>query len=283
MSILTDKVRIICTDLDGTLLRSDKTISDYSVNILKKVALQGFTVIPVTGRHLGGIPEQIKNADISFAICSNGAGLYDIRKKSLIREESLPEEIILKLLDEFIKLDIMADIFTSKHAYTDYRNLDILKDIDASEPVKDYIRKSRVVVDSIKDFYICKKPDVQKLTINFRKTGSIYKGREEIREILSHYDSLEYVTGGANNIEITAKNATKGKCIEYLSDITGVPLSEIAAIGDTENDISMINTAGIGIAMKNADKELKEISKYITEFDNDEDGAARFIDKMILR
>ena len=45
----------------------------------------------------------------------------------------------------------------------------------------------------------------------------------------------------------------------------------------------MINTAGIGIAMKNADKELKEISKYITEFDNDEDGAARFIDKMILR
>lgn len=275
-------IKMLCTDLDGTLLRSDKTVSTFSLEIIKKAAEQGIITVPVTGRHLGGIPESVLAQGVKYAICSNGAGLYDFENHRIIKEECIPESVMTELADVFPELDIMADLFTFENAYSDNRNLDILKDVDASDAVKAYIRSSRVITDDIADFYRTKKPHVQKITANFRKIGGEYKNREKLRNILSKYDCLEYVTGGANNIEITSKSATKGNCISFLSELTGIPLSETAGIGDTENDLSMLNTVGISIAMKNADEEVKNICRFITEYDNDEDGAAKFIEKNFL-
>lgn len=276
-------VKMLCTDLDGTMLRSDKTISSFSLSVLKKAADQGIVTVPVTGRHLGGIPESVLEQGVKYAICSNGAGLYDTVNKKVLKEECIPDYVMKELIDVFPELDIMADLFTFEHAYSDMRNMDVLKDVDASEPVKAYIRSSRVITDDIKTFYLENNLHVQKITANFRKTGSDYKNRDRLREILSQYDCLEYVTGGANNIEVTARTATKGNCIKFLSELTGISLAETAAIGDTENDISMLNTAGISIAMLNADREVKEICSSCTDYDNDHDGAAKFIEKMFLK
>lgn len=274
---------MLCTDLDGTLLRSDKTVSSYSLKILKKAADQGIITVPVTGRHLGGIPSSVIEQGVKYAICSNGAGLYDIANDRIIKEECIPDRIMRELIDLFPELDIMADLFTFENAYSDDRNLDILNDVDASDAVKSYIRSSREIVPDIKQFYIGNKPNVQKITVNFRYINGEYKNREKLRNILSEYKELEYVTGGANNIEITSGAATKGKCITYLSELTGIPLSETAALGDTENDISILNTAGISIAMKNADDEVRKICRFTTDYSNDEDGAAKFIEKLFLK
>lgn len=273
---------MLCFDLDGTMLRSDKTISSYSLGVLKKISEQGVVLVPVTGRHLGGIPDEILNQGVSYAICSNGAGLYDVKNSRAVKEECIPDGIMTELCEIFPELDIMANFFTFENAYSDKRNMDVLNDVDASEPVKNYIRKSRIIVPDVGDFYLSEKPNVQKITANFRKINGIYKNREKLRNILSEYKCLEYVTGGANNIEITAKSATKGKCISCLSEITGIAITETAAIGDTENDISMLKTAGISIAMLNADPEVKSICKFITDYDNDHDGAAKYIEKTFL-
>ncbi|MBP0962627.1 MAG: HAD hydrolase family protein, partial [Oscillospiraceae bacterium] len=116
-----------------------------------------------------------------------------------------------------------------------------------------------------------------------RKINGVFKNREVLLSILSKYDDeLVYVTGGANNIEITSKKATKGKCITALSEVTGIPLSEIAALGDTENDLSILETVGVSVAMLNADSNVKELCRFTTELDNDSDGAAKFIEKFIL-
>lgn len=275
-------IKVLCTDLDGTLLRSDKTISEYTVNVLREAINSGITLVPVTGRHLGGIPSEIMDLDIKYAITSNGASLYDIKNNCIIRECVLPDETLRSLLPVFEELDIMADIFTCSEAFTDPRNLDILNDVDASDAVKHYIRNSRTITDRIIDFYYSEKPAVEKLTVNFRKTADGYKNRDRLIEILSTYSGLSCVTGGANNIEITSASATKGCCITYLSEMLNIPLSEFAAMGDTENDTSMLTTAGISIAMANADEPLKKISRYITEYDNDNNGAAIEIEKRFL-
>ncbi len=277
------KIKMFCTDLDGTLLRSDKTVSSYSLGVMRKAADQGIITVPVTGRHLGGIPESIIKQGVRYAICSNGAGLYDFTEQKPVKENCIPDSVMRELIDVFPELDIMADLFTFDNAWTDRRNLDILNDVDASEPVREYIRSSRIITESIKDFYISQKPHVQKITTNFRFSDGVYKNRDRLREILSGYDCLEYVTGGANNIEITSKSATKGNCIKYLSEITGIPLSETAAAGDTENDLSILKTVGISIAMLNADKEVKDVCRYVTDYDNDHDGAAAFFEKMFLK
>lgn len=275
------KIKIFCTDLDGTLLHSDKTISEYSLSVLRKMSENGTIIIPVTGRHLAGIPEDIIKCGVNYAICSNGAGLFDFRKNKYIKEEIVNNQTALKLLDIFEELDIMADIFTSDAAYTDARNLNILNDIDASDAVKNYIKKSRIITESVKNFTINQTPSIHKITINFRKLpDGTLKNREKIKDILSDFSELMSVTGGSNNLEITNCEATKGKCIKFLSELTNIPLSEIAAIGDTENDISILKTVGFSIAMKNADSILKNICKLETEYDNDNDGAAKFMEKL---
>jgi Cof subfamily protein (haloacid dehalogenase superfamily) len=275
-------VRMICTDLDGTLLRSDKTVSDYSLNVLKRASEKGIIVVPVTGRHLKGIPQSILDQGVRYAICSNGAGLYDAVSGTMLKEECIPDSIMNELVDVFPELDVMSDLFTCENAYTDERSLDVLKDVDASDAVKAYIRSSRVTTGGIKEFYRESSPKVEKITVNFRKINGVFKNRDTLLSILAKYDEeLVYVTGGANNIEITSKKATKGKCITALSEITGIPLSEIAALGDTENDLSILETVGISIAMLNADNNVKELCRFTTDLDNDSDGAAKFIEKMI--
>ncbi len=273
-------VKMICTDLDGTLLRSDKTVSRYSLEVLKKASDKGILIVPVTGRHLGGIPKEILDQGIRYAIFSNGAGLYDLTAGKMLKEECIPESIMKKLILLFPELDVMSDLFTAENAYTDPRCLGVLDDVDASGAVKAYIRSSRVMVDSITEFYTDRKPNVEKVTVNFRKINGKFKNRDRLLSILSEYDDeLVYVTGGANNIEITSKKATKGECITALSEVTGIPLSETAALGDTENDLSILKTVGISVAMLNADNNVKELCRFTTGYSNDSDGAAKFIEK----
>ena len=276
-------VRMICTDLDGTLLRSDKTVSRYSLEVLKKASEKGILIVPVTGRHLGGIPEEILEQGVRYVIFSNGAGLYDLTAGKMLKEECIPENIMDELIPLFPELDVMSDLFTAENAYTDSRCLDVLNDVDASDAVKAYIRSSRVLTDSITEFYTECRPNVEKITVNFRKINGEFKNRDRLLSILKKYDEeLVYVTGGANNIEITSKKATKGNCITALSEVTGIPLSETAALGDTENDLSILETVGISTAMSNADENVKKLCRFITDSDNDSDGAAKFIEKMFL-
>lgn len=276
-------VRMICTDLDGTLLRSDKTVSRYSLEVLKKASEKGIFIVPVTGRHLGGIPKEILEQGVRYAIFSNGAGLYDLSAGKMLKEECIPESIMTELIPLFPELDVMSDLFTAENAFTDSRCLDVLRDVDASDAVKAYIRKSRVLVNDVSEFYTASRPNVEKVTVNFRKINGEFKNRDVLLSILKKYDEeLVYVTGGANNIEITSKKATKGMCIKTLSEVTGIPLSEIAALGDTENDLSILETVGISTAMLNADRNVKELCRFTTEQDNDSDGAAKFIEKMFL-
>ncbi|MBP1592547.1 MAG: Cof-type HAD-IIB family hydrolase [Oscillospiraceae bacterium] len=276
-------VRMICTDLDGTLLRSDKTVSRYSLEVLKKASEKGILIVPVTGRHLGGIPNEILEQGVRYVIFSNGAGLYDLTAGKMLKEECIPENIMDELIPLFPELDVMSDLFTAENAYTDSRCLDVLNDVDASDAVKAYIRSSRVLTDSTTEFYTERRPNVEKITVNFRKINGEFKNRDILLSILKKYDEeLVYVTGGANNIEITSKKATKGNCITALSEVTGIPLSETAALGDTENDLSILETVGISTAMSNADENVKKLCRFITDSDNDSDGAAKFIEKMFL-
>ena len=202
-----------------------------------------------------------------------------LRKKCLLKR-NLSKKILLEIVSLCEKYEIMSDIFSGDYAYTDDRCLDILKDVNASEVVKNYIKQSRKKVDSIKKFIEEKNPDVQKITMNFRYLDGEYKNREKMAETLRKYDMLTAVTGGANNIEVTSSKATKGNCLQYISKMLGISLEDFFAIGDTENDISMLETAGQSCAMKNADENVKKICKYVTEKDNNSDGAAEMMIKI---
>ena len=100
--------------------------------------------------------------------------------------------------------------------------------------------------------------------------------RSELYEHLKSYPNISTVSSHYSNIEITELSTSKGDALLYLQDKYGLDSSEILAIGDNDNDISMIQNAGIGVAMGNASDKVKSHSDFVT-FDNDNDGFAHAI------
>ena len=100
-------------------------------------------------------------------------------------------------------------------------------------------------------------------------------------EIYNTLDDLEIVSSAYNNIEITSNGVSKGKALNILAEYYSIDTKDTLAMVDSENDVSLLKSDGIGIAMKNASKELKEVADLVTE-SNDDDGVAKTIERFIL-
>ena len=107
------------------------------------------------------------------------------------------------------------------------------------------------------------------------------KEREQAWQELKRFDSLELVGSLKYNIEINAAGVNKGKGLLELGEILGISREEIMAFGDGDNDIAMLREVGFGVAMENADEEVKAVADYVTG-SNDEDGVAKAIARFVL-
>ncbi len=107
------------------------------------------------------------------------------------------------------------------------------------------------------------------------------KEREQAWQELKQFDSLELVGSLKYNIEINAAGVNKGKGLLELGEILGISREEIMAFGDGDNDIAMLREVGFGVAMQNADEEVKAVADYVTG-SNDEDGVAKAIARFVL-
>ena len=107
------------------------------------------------------------------------------------------------------------------------------------------------------------------------------KEREQAWQELKQFDSLELVGSLKYNIEINAAGVNKGKGLLELGEILGISREEIMAFGDGDNDIAMLREVGFGVAMENADEEVKAVADYVTG-SNDEDGVAKAIARFVL-
>ena len=105
--------------------------------------------------------------------------------------------------------------------------------------------------------------------------------REQAWQELKRFDSLELVGSLKYNIEINAAGVNKGKGLLELGEILGISREEIMAFGDGDNDIAMLREVGFGVAMENADEEVKAVADYVTG-SNDEDGVAKAIARFVL-
>ena len=107
------------------------------------------------------------------------------------------------------------------------------------------------------------------------------KEREQAWQELKQFDSLELVGSLKYNIEINAAGVNKGKGLLELGEILGISREEIMAFGDGDNDIAMLREVGFGVAMQNADEEVKAVADYVTG-SNDEDGVTKAIARFVL-
>lgn len=276
------KYKMVCIDMDGTLLGKRKKISDFSKDIIKKAHDIGVEIVVTTGRLYNNAAYFSKLLGVdSPVIAANGAIVIDQKTNDIIYECAIPEKDcieVMKILNEykvpfhFHTTDTIycnnwlskfgTQMYMTKQVY--YEHLHIKYQTIKSEKCWQEVFKKE-------DGRIAK-------CIAF---GPNSKNIEKAKEKLSKLDNIVFFGSGNHSIEINFKGVSKGNSVKVLSEKYGIDREEIICIGDNENDISMIKFAGLGIAMENAIDEVKNAASYITD-SNKNDGVAKAIKKFIL-
>lgn len=256
---------LLITDLDGTLLRNDKTISKKNLNAIQYFMSEGGIFTFVTGRIPAGahiVYDIIKpNAPCG---CINGGGIYDFKNKKFLWSVSLSRdalelvECVDKEIPEMgIEINLPDKIyFCKKNAATEKHRTD--------ENLDDYSCHYREV----------KEPFSKILLVDFDDNNMT-----KTIELLSNHPKsadFDFIRSDAAYYEILPKGVSKGKLVMKLSEILGVNKEKIIAIGDNDNDVSMLEMAHVGIAVSNASEKAKKAADYIT-VSNEEDAIAKII------
>ncbi len=272
-------IKMVGMDLDGTLLTSDKKLTDYTKKVLAKAIEQGCVVLVSTGRPLSAIPEELlKFPGMKYAVTANGARIVNTESEKTIYENLVSVEKATEVLDVLADYDNMFDIFIDGQGYTAADCMEHIEDYFAEPSMQNYILTTRTPVKDVKATLLENGQPVDKVHGVFRNP----KDKQEAEKRLRKISGLEVTGAFTHNLEANAEGVNKGQALLRLGELLGIKREEIMACGDGMNDYEMLKTVGFGVAMKNAMPELKEIADYITDT-NDEDGVAKAIEKFVLR
>lgn len=272
--------KLICIDVDGTLLNTKHKITKGTKEILLKAHGRGIHIVISTGRMYTDAEYYSNLIGVkSPVIASNGAFIKEKDHDKVIYKNILGESLSLTLLEVFRKHQIKP-YFCTPHKF--YYGTILFKLFYFAAKLLG-TRSNKLDMEYVfswskwQQVLRQEKDNIVKSEIIYRD-GSLI---QELRNELSQLTELEIVDSSRYNIEITRKGVSKGKAVERLAALYGVKREEVIAIGDSENDISMIEYAGLGIAMGNASERVKEKADYITD-SNDNEGVAKAIYKFVF-
>lgn len=275
------KYKMVCLDMDGTLLTDDKKITERSRETLKKVQQKGVKVVVCTGRLFASAKYYADILGTSTAvITSNGAYIRDRGTDKVVYESILDIEKCRTFVDIAEKYDVCIYFNTTSSIVSNIDNAD--------KTYVEFYRRYNKMLPRERQINIDVMDDWNKIFDKYRdKFVKCIMADENIKkfdairkDILSLVD-VEIVSSAKSNIEIMNKSVSKGNAALMLGNYYGIPRNNIICIGDNENDISMIRAGGLGIAMDNGDERTKSAADYITDTNNN-DGVAKALEKFIL-
>lgn len=277
-----EEIKLIALDLDGTLFDPDCKITEGNKIALRKAMAKGVTIVISTGRPYIGMPlADLTELGINYAITVNGAGIYRVPEKECLYEECLDAQMVAEIAKAMQPLHLYFDMFVEGNGIGYGAKQHLIDELAMAESTKTYIKTHRTFVPDCYQYMLDTHAKVQKMTLDFIKApdGSLID-YDKAQEILQRFDGITVVSGGVNNLEITRAGVTKGKSLSKLAEILGIDQRQTMAIGDSENDIDILKSAHLGIAMANAEEGAKAVADAITG-SNTEDGVAMAIYKYI--
>ncbi|MBZ2174199.1 Cof-type HAD-IIB family hydrolase [Schnuerera sp. xch1] len=272
------KYKLIAIDMDGTLLNSNDEISERNKMILSKAIGQDIFIILATGRIFRSALHYSEYIGIRNPIIAcNGAMIVSNDGDKIIYENAIKTE----LSKEIIRLAEENNIyyhFYDRDTFYYKKNYDV------------YMQYYKYYEDNFRRQNVNLKSFDNPLNILNRINPKIYKFvliEDDTNKLSAFRKKLENVTGISvssswnNNIEVMNEGVSKGSGLEYLTEALNIDSSQVVAIGDNENDMSMFKVAGLAVAMANGDKTIREYADVITT-NNDEDGVANAIERYVL-
>lgn len=278
MNITNMDIRLIALDMDGTLLDSQKHLPEENRQVLSACIDKGIYIVPATGRIPDGIKEIVEALPgVRYSINTNGASIWDWEKQKEIDCCKMNWEKALEIIEVTKGFHVMYDPYIDGRGISEPRFMDHLSEYGVEGPVQLIVRNTRDIVDNIWDYVSKEKKDVEKVNFFFKDLSE----RAAVRQRLASVSDIIVSSSLYNNLEINAKGATKGAALKRMAERLGLRAEQTMAFGDGENDFTMIQAAGLGVAMQNGEEALKQMSDYVT-CSNDENGVARAIKKLIL-
>jgi len=275
------QVKLVAFDLDGTFLDDDKNIPPENLLALEEAAARGVVLVPATGRIVRGIPETIKSLPaVRYFIVSNGAGVYDAREDRLVHRADIPLALALRCYEYLDTLPVLYDCYQDDAGYMTFSMLERAPEIFGKyPPMLQMLRELRRPVPELKAYLREKGRPLQKLQAFFREED--YPLRAELLQTLpQHFPELTPTTSVPFNIEINSAHAGKGKALRALCALLGIPPEQSLAFGDGTNDRELLELAGFGMAMANADPAVLAAADGVTG-DNNHAGFAEGLRRML--
>ena len=265
-------VRLVATDLDGTLLRSDGTVSNRTRSALQQASDAGVVVVLVTGRPPHTLRKAAQAAGVSgLAICSNGAVVYDLDRTSIVRHTALETDTAARLIHALRA--VVPDVcfaFVRGERF-------------ACEPAYHAISQARDHADGFLDLAVL--GEALALCDEAPTKLIVRHASIDVDELLATVhalglDGFEATQSGAPYVEVAAAGITKAYALEALCTDLGIHASEVVAFGDAPNDLPLMRWAGLSVAVANAHPHLLAEAHEVAPA-NDEDGVAIVLERLL--
>ncbi|MFB9768400.1 Cof-type HAD-IIB family hydrolase [Lactiplantibacillus modestisalitolerans] len=281
-------ISIIASDMDGTLLNNEMVVSDFNANAIRQAQQRGVHFIVSTGRRYSEAQPLLAAQGITAPLITlNGAEVYDASGKMLDMvpiTKSVARTIFHTLNSQGYYFEVVATdgIYSNSKAKRIEQIAHLLTNLnpDTSFKVAVTLASARLelmdinYVEHYNDLLDDPKMHIMKI-IAFSQAGPA-KLKPLSTELLAKHSSIKITSSSASNIEINNVNAQKGIAVERYANMLNTPMSNVMAIGDNNNDVSMLKLAGVSYAMGNATTEVKQLAQRNTDT-NVNDGVGKAI------
>ena len=257
--------KIIATDLDGTLLNDRDQISKENQEAIQWLSEHGVYVVPASGRAYTEMPLALRESPLfRYYITSDGTTVYD-KETDTTHEMTLPRELGHLVLDKLYQYPMCMMLHAKTDSYVDAatNNEEDYIRVNMDKRWRDFIYEMDPAVEDFKKFAY---------EITYQSAVPFFERMEDLEECRRYFLSnpeLLVVQSDPYNLEVFSAKAGKGNALMLLSDLLGVDRKATIAVGDSTNDCTMVEAAGLGLAMKNAVPELKAVADEVICYYNE--------------
>ena len=268
--------KLVVSDLDGTLLDENMKTGEKNDAAIKALADRGILFVPSSGRTFYEIPQNLlDNPDVRYVIYSNGTIVYDLKEKSVIISNEISKQSAEKILEICRKYEVFICPHCKGYAYS--QNLfgkATMEYYGINEYYKEIFRTMKSY-DDIAEFKNA--GGFESLVLFFHDDEELAKCESELSEI----KELLVTSSVAHNLEIVSAFAGKGAALREFSKLLGIKKEEIIAIGDSTNDISMFEAAGLSLCAKGGNEAAKSHADMV--ICSNKDGVVDYVLKNIVK
>lgn len=271
-------IKLIAIDMDGTWLKNDCSISERNKAAIEAAVDKGYLVVPCTGRSFRNskvVLQEFNN--LKYFINANGSTVTDADSEELVYAETMPYETARAVYDMVNQYESFAEIYEGLDAHVDAYGREFLLRAGLSSSYVNQLLSTNIEHACLDDFM----DDPERKVCKFHIVCSSADLKNQLYRKMKTLEHVYPVSVFSLNLEIVNGKWSKAHGLQKLTEYLGLKQEEVMAIGDSDNDLDMLNWAGTSVGMGNANKHVKEVVDYVT-LSNEEDGVAHALEKYLL-